>query len=137
MYDPVMIQPMRDELAQLGIIETKTAEAVDQVLDNNKTVLTVLNSVCGCAAANARPAVALSKKHPKTPDSALTVFAGNDVEAANRLRERLVGYPPSSPNIALFKNGKVVFNLERYQIEGRSADEISQDIMNAYDQFCD
>ncbi len=136
MYDPTMIQPMRDELANLGVIEAKTAILVDQTLENNETVLCIINSVCGCAAANARPAVAIAKSNEKQPKASLTVFAGNDLEATSRLRGHLVGYAPSSPNIGLFKNGKVVFHLERHQIEGRTAQEIASDITQAYNKFC-
>ncbi len=136
MYDPVMVEPMRQELAVLGIEETKTADAVLTALGRPGTTLAVINSVCGCAAANARPAVNMAMKNAKLPDNAITVFAGNDREATQVLRENIVGYPPSSPNIVLFKDGEVAFNLERHQIEGRAAEDIAQDLIEAFNQFC-
>lgn len=136
MYDETMVAPMREELTVLGVSETRTAEDVEKALSQPGSTLAVINSVCGCAAANARPAVSLALKHGKTPQRSITVFAGNDVEAVAALREKLVGYPPSSPNIVLFVDGTPVFNLERHHIEGRSADAIAQDLVQAFDQFC-
>lgn len=127
---------MRKELTQLGIAETKTPTQVEGIINQNKTTLVVINSVCGCAAANARPAVTEALKHSKKPELALTVFAGNDVDAVKTVRSYLHGYPPSSPNIVLMKGPEVLFNLERHQIEGRSAKEIAKDIKNAFDEFC-
>lgn len=137
MYDEEMIAPMRHELTDLGIKETRTAEAVDQVLAEHKgTTLVVVNSVCGCAAANARPAVTVAMKNPKLPQNAITVFAGNDSEATQRARSYLVGYPPSSPAIGLVRDGEVVFMLERHNISGRSAGEIAQEIKEAFNTYC-
>lgn len=136
-YDPVLVQPMRDELTRLGIRELRSAEEVDEALgDSPGTTLVVVNSVCGCAARNARPAVALAMSHGMQPDQAVTVFAGQDIEATARARSYFAGYRPSSPSIALLRDGEVVFMLERYQIEGREADAIAGDLTGAFDQFC-
>jgi|SRR6266542_64095 len=138
MYDERMIQPMREELTRLGVQETRTAEEVDRVLSEKKgTVLVVVNSVCGCAAGMARPAVAMALDHDVKPDKMITVFAGNDREATQRVREKyLPGYRPSSPAIALFRDGEVVKMLERWQIEGREAHDIAVDLVSAFDQYC-
>jgi putative YphP/YqiW family bacilliredoxin len=137
MYDERFVTPMRQELTRLGVEELRTAEEVDAKLkDAPGTTLVVVNSVCGCAARNARPAVASALRHPVKPDHLTTVFAGQDVEATTKARSYFTGYPPSSPQIGLLKDGQVVFMLERWQIEGRSADEISRDLVGAFDQFC-
>ena len=137
MYDEMIVAPMRQELAQLGVQETKTAQAVDAVLGEKKgTVLLVVNSVCGCAAGNARPAVAMALEHGVKPEKAITVFAGNDREATARAREYLVGFRPSSPAIALFRDGEVVKMLERWQIEGRTPYDIAAELTSAFDQYC-
>lgn len=137
MYDEGLVEPMREELTSLGIKETRTATEVDGVLKAPKgTTLVVVNSVCGCAAANARPAVAYAMRHKKLPQTAITVFAGNDAEATARARSYFVGYQPSSPQIALLKDGEVVFMLERHNISGRSAEDIAQEMVSAFDQFC-
>lgn len=137
MYDEEMIAPMREELTALGIQETRTPDAVEKVLSDKGTTLVVVNSVCGCAAAQARPGVAEGlSKTSKRPDHAITVFAGNDREATAAVRTRFVGYAPSSPAIALIKDGDVVFMLERYQISGRDADEIGADVAQAIEQYC-
>lgn len=136
-YDERLVAPMRNELTRLGVEELRTADAVDAKLRADKgTTLVVVNSVCGCAARNARPAVARALSHETRPDSLTTVFAGQDTEATQRARGYMVGYPPSSPSIALFKDGRLVFMLERYQIEGRSADEIARDLTGAFDRYC-
>jgi putative YphP/YqiW family bacilliredoxin len=109
---------------------------VEDVLPREGTTLVVVNSVCGCAARNARPAVAMALQNPKRPERATTVFAGQDVEATARAREFFHGYPPSSPSIALMKDGDVVFMLERHRIEGRDADQIAADLTDAFDRFC-
>ena len=138
MYDERMLTPMRRELTQLGVEEMRTAAEVDAKLKDAKgTTLVVVNSVCGCAARNARPAVARALTHPVKPDQATTVFAGQDIEAAQRARSYFTGYPPSSPQIALFKDSKLVFMLERHQIEGRSADAIAADLEGAFDRYCE
>jgi putative YphP/YqiW family bacilliredoxin len=137
MYDEMIVAPMREELTQLGIQETRSADAVDAVLGEKKgTVLLVVNSVCGCAAGMARPAVAMALEHDSVPDKMITVFAGNDREATQRAREYLVGYRPSSPAIALFKDGQVVKMLERWNIEGRHAHDIASELTRAFDEFC-
>jgi putative YphP/YqiW family bacilliredoxin len=137
MYDEMIVAPMRQELAQLGIQETKTAAEVDAVLGEKKgTVLVVVNSVCGCAAGNARPAVAMALESSVLPDKMITVFAGNDVEATRRVREYFVGYRPSSPAIALVRDGEVVKILERWNIEGRQPHDIASELTAAFDQFC-
>ncbi len=137
MYDERLVAPMREDLTRLGVEEMRTAEAVDAKLrDSAGTTLVVVNSVCGCAARNARPAVAQALKHDVKPDSATTVFAGQDLAAVKQARSYFTGYPPSSPQIALLKDGKLVYMLERHQIEGRTAEEIAQDLTGAFDRYC-
>lgn len=137
MYDERMVLPMREELTRLGVEELRTAAQVDEKLRANQgTALVVVNSVCGCAARNARPAVAMALDHAVKPGHLYTVFAGQDADATQRARSYFTGYPPSSPQIAMFKDGKIVFMLERYQIEGRSAGEIAADLVGAFDQHC-
>ena len=137
MYDEMMVAPMRQELTRVGFEETRTPQQVDAALGEKKgTVLLVVNSVCGCAAGNARPAVAMALEHDVKPDRMVTVFAGNDREATARAREYLVGYRPSSPSIALFRDGEVVKMLERWQIEGRGPEDIANELTEAFDQFC-
>ena len=138
MYDPRMVAPMREELTRLGVEEMLTPEQVDAKLRDAKgTTLVVVNSICGCAARNARPAVAKALQHPVKPDALTTVFAGMEVPAVQRARSYFTGYPPSSPQIALMKDGKVVFMLERHQIEGRTAGEIAEDLVGAFDKYCE
>ena len=137
MYDERMVTPMRQELTQLGVEEMRTPEEVDAKLKDAKgTTLVVVNSICGCAARNARPAVARALQHTAKPDSLTTVFAGQDIQAAQRARSYFTGYPPSSPQIGLLKDGKLVFMLERHQIEGRTAGEIADDLVGAFDRYC-
>jgi len=137
MYDDRIVKPMREELTQLGIQETRTAADVDAILGEKKgTVLVVVNSVCGCAAGNARPAVAMAVRNQVLPDRMITVFAGNDKDATQRAREYFVGYRPSSPAIALIRDGEVVKMLERWQIEGRGPEEIADELMTAFDTYC-
>ena len=137
MYDERMVTPMRQELTRLGVEELRTAADVEARLGAaTGTSLVVVNSVCGCAARNARPAVALSLQHGVKPDHLYTVFAGQDADATRQARARFTGYGPSSPQIAMFKEGKLVFMLERFQIEGRSAPEIAADLVSAFDQYC-
>jgi putative YphP/YqiW family bacilliredoxin len=137
MYDERFVTPMRQELTRLGVEELRTPAEVDQKLkDAQGTTLVVVNSVCGCAARNARPAVRAALEHTKKPDHLTTVFAGQDTDATARARSYFTGYAPSSPQIGLFKDGKLVFMLERYQIEGRSANAIAQDLVGAFDQYC-
>jgi putative YphP/YqiW family bacilliredoxin len=129
---------MRAELTRLGVEELRDAAAVDAALEQaeNETMLLIVNSVCGCAAANARPAVALAHQYPVQPDRYVTVFAGQDLEATARAREYLAGIPPSSPFMALLKNGDPVYLLERRHIEGRSASAIAQDLVRAFEKYC-
>jgi putative YphP/YqiW family bacilliredoxin len=137
MYDERFVTPMRQELTRLGVEELRTSADVDARLkDTHGTTLVVVNSVCGCAARNARPAVATALRHSVKPDHLTTVFAGQDVEATAKARAYFTGYPPSSPSIGLLKDGEVVFMLERWQIEGRSADAIAADLTDAFDRFC-
>jgi putative YphP/YqiW family bacilliredoxin len=137
MYDEEMIAPMRQELTELGIQETRTSDEVEKVLEAKGTTLVVVNSVCGCAAAQARPGVSRAfHSTAKRPDHAITVFAGNDRDATAAVRSHFTGYAPSSPAIALMKDGDVVFMLERYQISGRGADEIGRDVAQAIEQYC-
>ncbi|MCK9409804.1 MAG: BrxA/BrxB family bacilliredoxin [Bacteriovoracaceae bacterium] len=137
-FDPVMIQPFRDELLDLGIKELYTPEDVDTTISNNKgTLLVVINSVCGCAAGKARPAIRKALQNANVPESKVSVFAGQEVEATARLREQwLQGIPPSSPSIALYKNNELVHFIPRFKIEGRVADEIAADLISAFDEFC-
>ncbi len=137
-YPDLLVQPMRDDLVRLGFQELRTAQDVDGLLAQEEDpVLVVVNSVCGCAAGSMRPAVGLSLQNSETkPPVLATVFAGQDLEATEKAREYFAGYPPSSPSIALLKGGKLVWMLERHQIEGRGAEEISQDLAQAYQEHC-
>lgn len=136
-YDPRLVQPMRDELTRLGVEELRTPEDVDAVLGGEEgSVLVVVNSVCGCAARNARPAVTMAVRHAVLPDRLVTVFAGMENEATARAREYFTGYRPSSPSLGLLRNGELVFMLERHQIEGRSVEDIAQDLTDAFDRWC-
>jgi len=137
MYPNVLVIPMREDLTRLGIKELRTADEVDEVLSNQQgTTLLVINSVCGCAAGNARPAVKLAMDHHLLPDQLTTVFAGQDQEATAQARSYIEDYPPSSPSIALFKDGKLVEMIQRHQIEGRTPEEIAADLTNAFDKHC-
>ena len=137
MYDERFVTPMRQELTRLGIEELRTPDEVDARLKDAKgTTLVVVNSICGCAARMARPAVAMALSHERKPDHLTTVFAGQDSEATERARSYFTGYAPSSPQIALMKDGKIVFMLERWQIEGRPADAIAEDLVEAFEEHC-
>ena len=128
---------MREDLTRLGFEELRTPEAVDSTIPNSKgTLMVVVNSICGCAAGRARPGVALALQHETKPDKVATVFAGADIEATERARSYFTGYGPSSPSIALMKDGELVFMLERYQIEGRDASQIAGELTKAFDQHC-
>ncbi len=128
---------MREELTRLGFDELKTPAQVDETVQNAKgTLMVVVNSICGCAAGKARPGIAQALKHNVRPDKVATVFAGADIEATERARNYFTGYPPSSPSIALLKDGKIVFMMERHQIEGRGPAEIAQELTRAFDQHC-
>jgi putative YphP/YqiW family bacilliredoxin len=135
-YPEMLVRPMREELTRLGVEELKSAQDVDATLRQEGTTLVVVNSVCGCAARNARPAIAMALGHDTRPDRSTTVFAGQDVEATAHARGYFHGYPPSSPSIALLKDGELVYMMERHQIEGRPADQIAEDLTEAFDRFC-
>jgi bacilliredoxin len=135
-YSEMLIAPMRGELAALGAKELKTASAVDEQLKSPGTTLLVVNSVCGCAAGRARPGVALALRNKVKPDALATVFAGADIEATARARERLAPYPPSSPAIGLFSDGKLVWMMERWQIEGQDAPSIARQLAAAFEKHC-
>ena len=137
MYPVELTIPMSKDLTDFGFEGLKTAQEVEQVLNSPKgTTLLVVNSVCGCAAANARPAAKMSLQHTNTPDKAVTVFAGVDGEAVAKARDLMLPYPPSSPAIALFKDGNLVHMIERHHIEGRSAQMIAENLTQAFDAFC-
>jgi len=137
MYNPALVQPMREELTKLGVTELTTVEEVDSALkDSQETVLVVVNSVCGCAAGACRPAVAMALQNEKVPAKLTTVFAGQDKEATDRARSYFLGLPPSSPSIALMKNGQVAKMLHRLDIEGRTAEQISDDLKQAFNEHC-
>ena len=136
-YSELLIKPMREDLSKLGIEEARTAAAVDAAVKETAGILmVVVNSVCGCAAGKARPGVATALQHAVTPNRTITVFAGADIEATERARNYFTGYPPSSPSIALLRDGKLVYMMERYQIEGRNAQEIAHELTLAFDKFC-
>lgn len=136
-YPEPLIAPMREDLSRHGVQEARTPEDVDRLLSpGNGSVLMIVNSVCGCAAGRARPAVGMALKHQVRPNLAASVFAGADIEAVARVRELLAGQPPSSPSIALFQDGKPVFTLHRHQIESREAPEIAQLLTQAFDRYC-
>lgn len=136
MYPAELVKPMREQLAQVGFDELYNADAVDAALFQPGTTLVVVNSVCGCAAANARPGVIQSLKNDKRPTQSVTVFAGVDKEAVNKVREHMVPFPPSSPCMALFKDGELVHMLERHHIEGRPAELIAENLKDAYNTHC-
>ena len=136
MYPEEIIKPMREQLTNEGFSELKSTDDVDNMMSNKGTTLVVVNSVCGCAAANARPGAISSLLNEKKPNYLTTVFAGVDREAVEKVRYYLAPFPPSSPAIALFKDGELVHMLERHHIEGRSAEAISQNLVGAYNEFC-
>jgi len=137
MYDPVLIQPFRDELTRIGIRELRTAAEVDEILSKKQgTVLVVVNSVCGCAAGRARPAITKALQHSARPNVLTSVFAGQDMEATARAREWFGQIPPSSPSVALFKDGELVHFIPRFRIENRDAESIAADLTRAFDEYC-
>lgn len=137
-YPEIMIRPMREDLTRLGAEELRTPEAVDETIKNSKgTLMVVVNSICGCAAGKARPGVALALQHDVKPDKIATVFAGADIDATERARSYFTGYGPSSPSIALLKDGELVYMLERWQIEGRDATQIAGELAKAFDEHCE
>ena len=137
MYPEIMLIPMREELTRLGVEELRTAADVDRVLTGCPgTTMVIVNSICGCAAGRMRPAVRLALQHSKVPNSIASVFAGQDVEATERARSYFTGYAPSSPSIAILRDGKVIYMMERSQIERREAPVIAADLKAAFEQFC-
>ena len=137
MYPEEIVTPMKEELTEHGFSELLTAGEVDNQLSKEGTTLVMINSVCGCSAGSARPGVILAVLNSdKKPDHLTTTFAGFDIEAVRKLREHLLPYPPSSPAIALFKNGQLVHFIERHQIEGRPAQMIANNLINAFEQYC-
>jgi putative YphP/YqiW family bacilliredoxin len=136
-YPEIMIKPMREDLTRLGVEELRTAEAVDETVSGSKgTLMLVVNSICGCAAGKARPGIALALQNEIKPDKVATVFAGADIEATERARSYFTGYGPSSPSIGLLKDGKLVYILERWQIEGRDATQIAGELTKAFAEYC-
>jgi putative YphP/YqiW family bacilliredoxin len=136
MYPEELVKPMRAELSDAGFQDLYTADAVKDAISKEGTTLVVVNSVCGCAARNARPGAKMSLDNGKKPDNLVTVFAGVDKEAVDEARANMFPFPPSSPSMALFKNGELVHMLERHHIEGRPADMIAENLKDAYDEFC-
>ena len=137
LYDPTLVQPMREELTSIGFKELRTPDEVDREMQNARgTTLMLVNSVCGCAAGQARPGVALALTNPIVPDTLFTVFAGQDTEATVQARSYMKGFPPSSPSLALFKDGELVEMIERHQIEDSGADQIAAVLVKAFEQHC-
>ncbi|WP_224488366.1 BrxA/BrxB family bacilliredoxin [Robertkochia flava] len=136
MYPPELVKPMKEDLTSVGFTELLTVEEVDNAIAQKGTTLVVVNSVCGCAAANARPGAKMSLQNAKRPDNLYTVFAGVDREATDKARSYMFPFPPSSPSMALFKDGELVHMLERHHIEGRPAEMIAENLMDAYNDFC-
>jgi len=136
MYPEYLVAPMREELTRVGFEELKDPEAVTKAVESEGTVFVMVNSVCGCAAANARPAARIAAQNEKHPDRLVTVFAGMEADAVNKARAYMLPYPPSSPAMALFKDGKLVHIIERHQIEGRPAQMIADNLINAFEQYC-
>jgi putative YphP/YqiW family bacilliredoxin len=135
-YPEYLIAPMRQELSEIGVKELRSAAAVDEAVKSPGTVMVVVNSVCGCAAGKARPGVALALQHSRQPDLVATVFAGGDVDATDRARQYFTGYPPSSPSVAILKDGKLVYMMERHQIENQNAEMIAGQLIAAFDKHC-
>ena len=135
-YPEYLVAPMRQELVAMGARECRTPADVDTVLQQPGVVMMVVNSVCGCAAGKARPGIALALKHAHRPDVVATVFAGADIDATDRARERITGFPPSSPSIALFRDGTLVYMIERRDIEQRTAEGIADLLTLAFDRYC-
>ena len=136
-YSELMIRPMREELTRIGVEEMRTSEDVERTLNDSKgTVMVVVNSICGCAAGKARPGIARALQHSVRPDKVTTVFAGADIEATEKARSYFTGYEPSSPSIALLKDGELVYMMERRQIEGKDAWQVANELTQAFDQHC-
>jgi putative YphP/YqiW family bacilliredoxin len=135
-YSELMIRPMREELTRIGVEELRTPEDVDKMVNSEGTLMVVVNSICGCAAGKARPGIAQALQHDVRPDKVATVFAGADIEATERARSYFTGYGPSSPSIALLKDGELIWMLERRQIEGKDASQVATELTQAFDQYC-
>jgi len=135
-YSELMIRPFREELTQLGVEETRTPEQVEEALATDGTVMVVVNSVCGCAAGKARPGIARALQNEVRPDRVVTVFAGADIEATDRARSYFAPYPASSPQIAIMRDKKVLFMLERHEIQNRTAEQIAAELANAFETYC-
>ena len=135
-YPEFLIAPMREELTDVGFTELRTAADVDRAVAEKGTTMVVVNSVCGCAAGKARPGIARAMQHASKPDRAVTVFAGADIEATERARSYFTGYPPSSPSVGILRDGKLVYIMERHQIEGNTADGIASALTAAFDKYC-
>jgi putative YphP/YqiW family bacilliredoxin len=135
-YPEYLVAPMREELTSIGAIECRTAAEVDEVLKQPGVTMMVVNSVCGCAAGKARPGIAMALQHSTRPDTVATVFAGADIEATERARQYFTGFAPSSPSIALLRDGKLLYMVERRDIESRSAEAIADVLTMAFDRFC-
>ena len=136
-YSELMIRPMREELTRMGVEELRTPEDVQKTIEDSKgTVMVVVNSICGCAAGKARPGIARALQHEVRPDKVGTVFAGADIEATEKARSYFTGYEPSSPSIALLKDGQLVYMMERRQIEGKDASQVASELIQAFDQHC-
>jgi putative YphP/YqiW family bacilliredoxin len=135
-YPESFIGPMRAELTRLGVEELRTPEQVDAFVERPSTVMIVVNSMCGCAAGKARPGIALALRHPVKPDAVGTVFAGGDIEATERARRYFTGYPPSSPSLAILRGGRLLYMMERHQIENQTAEAIARQLTDAFDRFC-
>lgn len=138
MYDQSAVQHMRDELVAVGFTELLTVNDVEKSLlvNDDKTALVMINSVCGCAAGSARPGVSLALQHKTIPDKLYTVFAGQERDAVDKVRQLITNYPPSSPSVAMFKNGKLIYFIPRLEIEGRSPQEISNELISAFNELC-
>lgn len=136
MYPEYLVAPMRQDLTSAGFEDLRTAEDVNQAIKSEGTVFVMVNSVCGCAAANARPAAKIASQQEKRPNKFVTVFAGMEKEAVDEARSLMLPYPPSSPSMALFKDGKLVHIIERHQIEGRPAQMIADNLIQAFEQYC-
>src|SRR5438309_8428023 len=136
MYPEPMIAPFREELTRFGVQEARTGAELDKAIQSPGTVMVVVNSVCGCAAGKMRPAIGRAMQHSTLPEKAITVFAGQDRDATEKARSLFTGYQPSSPSIGILRDGKLVYMMERYQIESRDAGSIAADLISAFDKFC-
>lgn len=136
MYDETLVRPMREEVTRLGIKETRTAAEVDEAVKQPGTTFIFINSVCGCAAGSARPALGLAAKHGTLPDRMISAFAGNDTDAVARARSYFTGVAPSSPAFGMLRDGELIWMLERWQIEGRPASDIARSLTDAFDEYC-